>query len=144
MTDYDTDFVAWIDEQAAQLRARATNALDWDNLAEEIESMGRSQRQEVRSRLKRICQHLLKWQYQRDGRSRSWQTTIEMQRDDLEEVLLDSPSLRFYAATQLTKVYKAGRKVAVNETGIESLPEVCPWTIEQIIDPEFWPGDGDL
>lgn len=143
-TKYDADFAAWAVEQAAHLRARAANALDWDNLAEEIESMGRSERREIYARLKLICQHLLKWEHQRSERSRSWRATIRTQRDDLERVLLDSPSLRAYAAAELARAYAAGQKAAIDETGVESLPAVCPWTIEQVTNPEFWPGGSGL
>ena len=102
--------------------------------------MGKSQRREAFARLKLICQHLLKWQHQRSDRSRSWRATIRTQRRDLERVLRDSPSLRPYAAAELSEAYAAGREDAVDETGIEGMPSACPWTIEQVLDPGFWPG----
>jgi hypothetical protein len=136
---YDTDILLWSEEQAKLLRQRSANELDWDNLAEEIESMGKSQRREVRSRLQVLLQHLLKWTYQPEHQSRSWRTTIISQRHNLEDVLTDSPSLRPYAATVLRAAYVRGREAAENETGVLRLPEECPWTIGQILDPKFWP-----
>ncbi len=76
MGAYDIDVLALSERQAALLRRRAANEIDWDNIAEEIEAVGRSQKPEVRSRLARLCQHLLKWAYQPELRSRSWRTTI--------------------------------------------------------------------
>jgi hypothetical protein len=144
MTTYDTDIAAWAEEQAALLRQRASNALDWEHLAEEIEGVSASQKGEVRSRLALICQHLLKWQYQPEHRSRSWRSTIRTQRDDLDDVLQGSPSLRPYAAAALAKAFSRGREKAEDETGVLRLPAECPWTIEQVLDREFWPGGKDL
>ncbi len=139
MTDYDTDLAAWAIEQAAMLRQRSVNSLDWDNLAEEIEAVGISQKKEVYSRLWRICQHLLKWQFQPDRQCRGWRATIRTQRRDIEDVLQDNPSLRPYAATQLERAYQRGREDAEEETGLLHLPAICPWTIEQVLDLEFLP-----
>ena len=77
---YEQDFLAWIDEQGQALKARQVAALDWDNLVEEIESMGRSQRNELKSRLWVLLMHLIKWHWQLERRSMSWQLTIKEQR----------------------------------------------------------------
>jgi Domain of unknown function DUF29 len=136
---YDTDISVWAAEQAGFLRQRAANALDWENLAEEIEAVGISQKREVYARLRLICQHLLKWAYQPEHRSRSWRATIRTQRRDLERVLRDSPSLRPYAATELAEAYARGREDAEEETGLLHLPAACPWPIEQVLDIAFLP-----
>ena len=111
---YDTDVAAWAESQAAALRQRSVNALDWDHLAEEIEGVAANQRREIRSRLRVLCMHLLKWQYQPEHRSRSWRTTIATQRDDLGDVLADSPfaaSLRCgHAAGSLRSRPRKGRR----------------------------------
>jgi Domain of unknown function DUF29 len=73
---YEEDFFAWTQEQAELLRAREQRGLDWDNLAEEIDSMGRRERRELESRLRLILHHLLKWQAQPGLRGRSWQSTL--------------------------------------------------------------------
>jgi hypothetical protein len=140
MSLYCTDFAAWVEEQAGLLRARTSNELDWENLAEEIASLSRNEHREVRQRLRLICQHLLTWAYQPEHQSRSWRNTIETQRRDLEDdVLSESPSLRPYAASVLAPSYTKGRGAAERETGLLHLPEQCPWTIAQVLDPDFWP-----
>lgn len=104
---YDDDFVVWSERQAELLRRRAAGELineadiDWLNVAEEIESVGRSEKRGVRSRLAVLLCHLLKWTYQPGHRSSSWSGTIRAQRRDLEAVLEDSPSLRRFAAEAL-------------------------------------------
>ena len=108
-TDYNTDLSAWAMEQAEALRAHSSNKLDWDHLAEEIEGVAASQRKEIRSRLKVLCQHLLKWQYQPEHRWRSWRSSINRDRDEINETLEDSPSLKPYPATVLARAYARGR-----------------------------------
>lgn len=144
MSKYEKDLALWAEEQAGLLRQRASNALDWDNLAEEIEGVAGSERKEIRSRLRILCMHLLKWQYQQERRSRSWRTTIDSQRDDLDDALEHSPSLRPYAGTALARAYERGRKKAIDQTGVERIPETCPWTVDEVLDPEFWPGGSEL
>lgn len=148
---YDGDFFLWAARQAELLRSRAAGEiandaeLDWLNLAEEIESVGASQRSEVRRRLELICHHLLKWQYQPEHQSRSWQGTIHVQRRDLLKLFEDSPSLRSFAADErvLRAAFRNGREDAERETGLLRLPDVCPWTFDQIIHRDFWPDDTD-
>ena len=84
---YDTDFHEWAETQAALLRSRSANALDWDNLAEEIESLAKSDEREVASRLLLICQHLLKWEYQPGRRTINWRSAIRVNRRDLGKLL---------------------------------------------------------
>jgi hypothetical protein len=139
MTAYSADIAAWAAEQAALLRARASNELDFDNLAEEIEALGASQRREVYSRLRRICQHLLKWKYQPEYQCPSWRATIRTQRRDLERVLKDNPSLRPYAAVELANAYERGREDAEYETGLLHLPADCPWSVDQVLDLNYLP-----
>ena len=142
-TLYDTDTALWAEEQAELLRRRAVLAnsdeLDWLHLAEEIEGVVASEKREVRSRLALIIQHLLKWQYQPTLRSRSWQTTLHVQRRDLLAVLADSPSLRSFATGVLAAAYVHGRHDAEQETGLLHLPTDCPWTLDQVLDQAFLP-----
>lgn len=139
---YETDFVAWADLQADALRRRAANEIDWENVAEEIESLSRSDRREIRSRLAVICEHLLKWEFQVDARSPSWRASIREARDRIADLIEESPSLAAYPATQLPGprgAYTRGRREAVDATGITDLPETCPWAIDQVLDANFWP-----
>src|SRR5436190_22596228 len=93
---YEADFYAWTQEQARLLRNQQWSWIDLPNLIEEIESLGKQQRQELRNRLSVLLGHLLKWQYQPHCRSRSWLATIRIQRSDLTDLLEDNPSLKPY------------------------------------------------
>ncbi len=140
---YETDFHAWLQDQAAKLRDRLHDDLDWENLAEEIESVGRSERKEIRSRLDVLICHLLKWQFQPGRRSESWRITIGEQRIWIAETIEDSPSLRRYPAQTFAKAYGAGRRRAINETGIlpSVFPAEPPFAVAQVLDPKFLPGE---
>ncbi|RBP10538.1 uncharacterized protein DUF29 [Roseiarcus fermentans] len=135
---YQSDLYEWTKEQADALRRRAPNSLDWDNLAEEIESLGTSQRSEIRSRLKVLLVHLLKWRHQPELRCGSWRGSIREARDQIEDLLEDNPSLRAYPAECLTKAYARARLRALDETGLLCVPETCPWTIEDVLAGDFW------
>ena len=145
---YDTDPALWAERQADALRRHAHNEIDWENVAEEIESLTRSDKREIRSRLVVICAHLLKWQFQPEARSTSWRGSIRESRDAIADLIEESPSLADYPATQLggsRGAYARGRISAAEETGIADLPAQSPWTIAQVLDPDFWPeaGQGD-
>ena len=124
-----TDFYAWTREQANALRRGASNEIDWDNLAEKIETVGRSERREVRSRLALILRHLLKWQYQPERQSRDGRNTISTQREDLSDVIADSPSLKAYQSEILADAYARGSPQCAQRF---QMPEDCPWTIDQV------------
>jgi hypothetical protein len=140
MTDgYETDFHRWAETQAGLLRTRSANALDWDNLAEEIEALARSDRREIRNRLVVLCAHLLKWEFQPRLRSNSWRSAIREARRQIADLIEESPTLAPYPATKLADSYGRGREDAEAETGLPDLPTVCPWTPEQLLDRDFWP-----
>ncbi len=140
---YDTDFYAWIQEQAKLLRHQQWSKLDLPNLIEEIESLGKQQRAELRNRLKVLIGHLLKWQYQPERRSRSWLMTIRVQRRDTQELLEENPSLKSYLEEALQKIYESGRDLAVGETNLplKIFPENCSYTLEEIFRDGFYPGE---
>lgn len=141
MINYDQDFYGWTQEQAALLKCGQLTALDITNLVEEIETMGRSEKRELQSRLMVLLVHLLKWKYQPVRRGRSWQLTIEEQRGNCFDVLEDSPSLKSKLDAILLKAYINARTTASRETGLDKndFPASCPWTYEQIIDGSFYP-----
>jgi len=143
MTDirYEADFYQWTQAQAAHLRAKDWPALDVDNLAEEIESLGASDRRALRSHLLRLSQHLLKWRYQPQRRGEGWQQNIDHSRLQIELILEDSPSLRAFLPEALAWAYPRVRKEAAKETGLPlaTFPEVCPWSLEQLQDEDFLP-----
>ncbi|CAN1208947.1 DUF29 domain-containing protein [Tumidithrix helvetica PCC 7403] len=139
---YETDFYAWTKEQVELLQKQQWQTLDLSNLIEEIESLGKQQRQELRTRLGIWIGHLLKWQYQPERRSRSWLATIRVQRRDLQELLEDNPSLKSYLQEALPKVYKSGTDLAVRETDLpyKTFPKDCPYRFLEILNDDFYPG----
>ena len=139
---YDTDLYAWSQDQAARLRAHTLSGIDWEHVAEEIESVGESERSEIESRLAVLLMHLLKWQFQPSMRSGSWRSTIREQRFRLAKRIRRSPSLKQYPAEVLDEEYEFVRPKAAEETHLaeETFPENCPYTILQVLDPTFLPG----
>jgi len=142
-TRYDTDFFLWTQVQAAALRDGKAQELDWANLAEEIESLGKSDRRALESHLEGLVMHLLKWHYQPSGRvtGHSWYSTIAEHRRQSALLVDDSPSLRRAQADLLARSYPHARTRASGETGLPlaTFPEACPWTLEQVLDDDFWP-----
>jgi len=138
---YNTDFYGWIQNQAETLRAGNFAALDLDNLIEEIEDMGKRQTQELRRRLSVLFMHLLKWQYQPALQSRSWVSTIKIQRFEIKAHIDDNPSLKNVLDETIAKAWQGALIKAEHETGfgVSTFPAQCPWTFEQAIDDEFWP-----
>jgi hypothetical protein len=138
---YDEDFFAWTQEQARLLREGDVASIDLGNLAEEIESVGKSDRREIRSRLVILVTHLLKWQFQPTGRSNSWSATVREQRRRIALVIEDSPSLRSVVAETLDDAYGKARLDAADETALDPtiFPEACPYTPEQILSEDFLP-----
>ena len=143
MTDslYETDFYAWTQKQAQLLRDRNLDALDLPNLVDEIEDMGRREKRELVSRLEVLLIHLLKWQFQPSLRSRSWQLTLKEQRLRLERLLGENPSLKAGLGDYLEDAYRLATIGAEKETGLNLFPSGCPYSIEQILDPNFLPND---
>jgi hypothetical protein len=140
-TLYDQDFYAWANEQAALLRAGKLSEADLEHIAEEIESMGKTEKRELASRLAVLLLHLLKWQYQPARRGASWEVTISTQRRALTEHLKDNPSLKSKLAEAIEYAYGNARDEAYAETGLPraTFPTACPWTFAQMMDAEFWP-----
>ena len=138
---YEQDFVLWAEETARLLRAGAFDDLDIENLAEEIESIGRKDRRELRSRLKVLLSHLLKWRIQPDQRSGSWRSTMAIQRSDIDQLLEESPSLRSRLKDIVANTYQSVRETAAYETGypVTDFPTVCPFSMEQLLDESYLP-----
>ena len=138
---YEHDFLAWTEEQAQALREKQAGRLDWGNLLEEIESMGASQKQEIRNRLRVLLMHLIMWHFQSEKHTPSWQSTIAVQRHDIEDVLEDSPSLRRLIPEMLPKAWTRARLEASLETQLpmDNFPVECPWAIDDVLDADWWP-----
>lgn len=140
-TAYDTDFYLWTQQQAELLRQGQMQAVDAANLAEEVESMGKSDRRAIESHLFVILAHLLKWQFQPTRRGKSWRLSIWNGRMDIARLLRDSPSLKPQLSTLVMEEYPGARKQAADETGLPlaTFPDLCPFTVEQVLDAEYWP-----
>ena len=138
---YERDFVLWLQETAELLKQQRLAEVDWHNLIEEIESMGRSERQALQSNLQVVLMHLLKYQYQSQKRSNSWRFTLIEHRDRLNVALEDSPSLKPYLGEIFEQCYAKARKKAAVETGlnIDIFPVQCPFTIDQTLDLDYLP-----
>ncbi len=138
---YDQDMVAWAHEQALLLRSGQLSAIDAVHLAEEIEAVSASERRELRNRLKVLLQHLLKWQYQPERRTRSWLATMLAQRDSIEDVLKTSPSLRTAFANDLESAYSSAVRYAVEETGkgAKAFPLTCPYGLSDVLSDGWLP-----
>jgi hypothetical protein len=140
---YDKDFYGWVNEQAELLRTGALNQLDIENLIEEVESMGRSELSALRNRLKILIAHLLKWKYQPTYQGRSWALTIKGQRNDLKDLLDDSPSLK-YKMRQNVFIKRAWKSAVIDvakETGFDEkiFPIEPIWTLDEILSEDFLP-----
>lgn len=141
---YEQDFFAWANEQAALLRSGKMAAADFDNIAEEIESMGRSEQRELESRLTILLLHLLKWRFQPSLRGNSWRYSIMEQRRKIERHLRQNASLRAKLAETIADSYGDAIIEAARETGLDATtftPE-CPWSFDQMMDPDLWPDHG--
>ena len=141
---YETDFAAWAFQQAMLLRVGKLDSLDVTNLIEEIESMGRSEHRVLDNRFTVLIGHLLKWQYQHNRQSNSWRLTIKEQRRQIHKLIATSPSLNAKLTPDwLADIWQSSLVLAINETGldIEHFPEQPIWTIQQILDSDFFPNN---
>lgn len=138
---YEDDFHRWTVEQGRLLRERRFDLVDWENVAEEIETLGRSEKREIESRLAVAILHLLKWQFQPGKRKGGWDASIRLQRSRLKKLLRENPSLKAFPAAAMPDAYAEARVKAAEETGLEfeAFPESCPYSVEQVLDDDFLP-----
>jgi hypothetical protein len=138
---YERDFYAWTMANAELLRRGKLSIIDARHIAEELESMGKSERRQLINRLAILIAHLLKGRHQPECRSISWRNTIEGQREDIAELLEDSPSLLADMGTKIARAYQKARRFAAADTGLDRgvFPENRPYSFEQIMDLSFWP-----
>lgn len=143
MISYETDIIAWANEQARLLRAGRFDALDIEHLADEIEDVGKSEQRELENRMAVLLAHLLKWQYQPERRGSSWEGTIRHQREAIARRLKRTPSLKASLSDSewWADAWGDARADAAKETGskFDLFPETCPWSFERIMRPDFWP-----
>ena len=139
--NHETDFYGWTQHTAELLREQRLSELDLDGILEEIESMGASEKRELISRLAQLIFHLLKWQLQPERRGRSWEGSIDAQREEIQELFMFSPSLKSQIDLFYPIAYKKAKALLKKETPIDLtlLQESCPYTPEEILDDEFLP-----
>ena len=142
-TLYDEDFCLWLETTAELLKNRQLENLDYDNLIEEIEAMGRSEKHSLDSNLIVVLMHLLKYKYQPQKRSRSWLSSIFEHRRRLIKAFKTSPSLKRYYQEVFDECYQYAVKQASIETGLplNSFPNTSPFTREETLDFDFLPQD---
>jgi len=130
---YEEDYGLWAEQMADLLETGQFAELDIKNLVEEVRDLSKRERDRLLSSLSLIDQHLLKWDYQPQKRSRSWQTTIQRERLNIQKYLRDSPSLKRYLTDEyLGQVYETGRLDAIGETGLD-MPIDCPYVISDAL-----------
>jgi len=141
LTSYDMDIAAWANEQATLLRQQRFDLLDWHHIAEELEDVGKSEQRELASRFAVLMSHLLKWQFQSDRRSKSWERTIKEQRKALAFHLKKVPSLKpkLRDSEWLAAIWSDAVTIAIRETSLADFPEQCPWTIVEVLDLDWFP-----
>jgi hypothetical protein len=146
-TKYDTDIVAWANEQAALLRAGRFSELDAEHLSDEVEDVGKSEQRELSHRMAVLLTHLLKWKYQPERRGSSWESTIRTQRIAIDVRLKKTPSLK--ASIEDPDWWADPWADAVHgfygETGLDiDLPDACPWSFDSIMDEKWRPISIDM
>jgi len=139
--DYDTDLYAWANRNAALLRAGQLAEIDAEHIAEELEDMGKSERRALRSHLRNLTLHLLKWHFQPSHRGASWRLSMRNARIEIQVVLTDSPSLKPLIDGMLAEEYAVALANALDETSMpkEAFPPACPYTTAQVLDQAYWP-----
>jgi hypothetical protein len=142
---YDTDYYAWIQEQVRALRAGDAGRIDRENVAEELDDLGKSVQRELESRLELILSHLLKWIHQPDKRTASWENTILEQRERVADHLSKNPSLRGSLDDAIESAYHYARGAAGSDMGIgprewrRLFPAKCPWSRLEVLNTSYLP-----
>jgi Domain of unknown function DUF29 len=138
-TAYERDFYSWSLERARLVRAGRWEAIDRDNVAEEIESLGREQFDKLESALRVLLVHIVKWDHQPERRSRSWALSIKEQRIVLDHVLSDNPGMKPRIGEALARGYRLARVEAAKETGLDkdAFPPTCLYAFDEIVSRAF-------
>jgi len=133
--DYEKDFFKWTKQQANYLEKKLFKNLDLQNLIEEIESLGKSEKRELRNYMVNLLMHKLKKEYQPSKYTKSWDNTISNCLTAIDLIIEDSPSLKSKVPEIFSTSYEYAKQKAVNETGLdeEVFPEECPWKIEEVL-----------
>ncbi len=141
---YEMDYQLWLDSTLAQLRSQDFSQIDLENLIEEIESLGKSDKRSISSYLVRLCEHLLKiqyWEVERRTCFRGWKLEVVNFRLQIQAILKDSPSLKNYLHDTFAIAYQNGRKLflTASELNADLIPEMPEFTLEQTLDEDWLP-----
>jgi hypothetical protein len=144
---YEADFASWIDSQVRAIRKAAQSGtnlpIDFDNIAEELADMGRSEKRALKSALVRIIEHLLKLEHSpASGPRAGWRRSVAVHRQQAADIVADSPSLG--GLDHFEDAYDDARQLAIlglQQDGVmdSALPEECPYSRDQVMDRNFWP-----
>lgn len=139
LTLYEQDYYLWIEKTVEQLRQNQLQEIDIQNLIEELETMGRSEKRAVQSNLTVLLMHLLKYKYQPNKRSQSWRSTIVEHRRRLLILFKDSPSLKGYSQEIFAECYQDARQDAATETQLKVsvFPDECPFNLEVVLKVDY-------
>ena len=137
---YETDYLQWIESNLEKLRQKNYQEVDWENLLEEIEDMEKRERRALESDLIVLLLHLLKWQYQPEKRTGSWERSILEHRRRIKKALKESPSLKPYLSSIIDESYQEAIKQAKAETKLplDTFPQQCPYPLISILDEQFF------
>jgi hypothetical protein len=136
---YERDLHAWSVEQARLLREARLDEIDAENIAEELLDVGRNEYDKLESALRLLLMHMLKWDYQPDMRSRSWENTIAVQRNHVERQLRRNPSLKSSISEATSDAFSDARRLASSEMDMDlaRLPDICPYDWDTILNRPF-------
>ena len=141
---YDTDYNLWLEETVKQLQDKDFNAIDWENLIEEIASLGRSDKRAIKSLLTRLFEHLLKlvyWESERDYNQNHWKREIRNFRKQIRDDLKTSPSLKRYLREVFEECYQDSRELVSDssELPLDTFPTSPVGSVEQVLDEDWLP-----
>jgi predicted DNA-binding ribbon-helix-helix protein len=142
---YEQDFYLWLQTTINLLKEGRFTEIDIENLLEELESMGRSEKNTLTSNLRVLLMHLLKYKYQREKRTNSWRYTIIEHRKRFRDIFKTSPSLYRFFEEVFNESYQDARELAAGETGlsIKIFPSESPFTVEEVLRPDFFPPENE-
>lgn len=142
---YEQDFYLWLQTNINLLKEGKFTEIDLENLLEELESMGRSDKNALKSNLKILLMHLLKYKYQPEKRTNSWRYTIIEHRQRLRDTFKTSPSLYRFFEEIFNESYQDARELAAAQTGlsIKIFPPESPFTVEEVLNADFLPAESD-
>ncbi len=148
---FEQDYCAWVKQQLRLLHLQQFDQLDLEHLPDELDSLAWLVQRQIDTNLETICNHLLKYQYAREYLNdepccNSWRSTLLRARQQIGNELEDSPSLEDYPAQELDELYHLAALQVYRETKLpdDTLPQNCPWTVNQVLDKDWLPAEGEI